>query len=353
MKSFPFHVGFDRLSSGHRFSAVRISTCACALVACMMFVVANAQEARVLDNGPNHRVWQTIHNEVDASDSVARSTNSFVELSTGLNYWNKETSQYQESQESFEITSEGYAVAQKGPYRLIIAPNINEPGSVDLLTPDGKRFRSNPMGLSFRDVAGGQNILIAEVKDCEGQLVAPNVIVFPDVFDKIRGALKYTYSRHRFEQDVILYENPSPPPDLDPETTVIEMYTEFFDPPAPEKSPIEKADGWIDENLEFGAMKIGEGSAYVLNDDTLDSVETFKTWVQFPSDDGRSRQFLIESVPYVTVQQRSSWHHFRGKWGNSFMVDGDHDQALAAEPGFSGPAPSAAQVAVTGVIHGA
>jgi hypothetical protein len=153
------------------------------------------------------------------------------------------------------------------------------------------------MGLSFRDLASGQNILIAEVKDCEGQLVSPNVIVFPDAFDNVRAALKYTYSRHRFEQDVIIYENPPLPPDLDPKTTVIEMYSEFFDPPTSETVSVQKADGLIDENLEFGAMRIGEGSAYVLNDDTLEPVDTFKTWAQFPGDDGLTRHFLIESVP--------------------------------------------------------
>ncbi len=265
----------------------------------MTFAAANAQETRVGDTGRNYRVWQTI--EVDASGSAALSTNCFVELATGLNYWNKETGQYEPSQELFEITPEGYAVAQKGPYRLIIAPNINEPGSVDLLTPDGKRFRSNPMGLSFRDLSSGKNILIAEVKDCEGQLVSENVILFPDAFDHVHAALKYTYCRHRFEQDVVIYENPPLPPDLDPETTVLEMYTEFFDPPTPETSSVEKIDGWVDENLEFGAMRIADGAAYVLNEVALESVDTFKTWVGFPGDDGGSRQFLIESVPYLRI----------------------------------------------------
>jgi hypothetical protein len=158
------------------------------------------------------------------------------------------------------------------------------------------------MGLSFRDLASGKNILIAEVKDCEGQLVSPNVIVFPDAFDNVRAALKYTYTRHRFEQDVILYENPSLPADIDPETTVLEMYTEFFDPPTPETAPIEKADGLIDENLEFGAMRIGEGSAYVLNEVTIEPVDTFKTWAQFPSEDGRSRQFLQTSVKHPRLR---------------------------------------------------
>jgi hypothetical protein len=305
MKTFPFHTWLDQFACGHGFSGIKALILACSLAGSMTFALSTAaqmsQETRVVDSGAHHRVWETVHAELDALGTAVFTTNSFTELATFINYWSEETGRYEESQESFEITPQGYAVAQKGPYRLIIAPNINEPGSVDLFAPDGNRFRSNPMGLSFRDLASGQNILIAEVKDCEGQLVSPNVIVFPDVFDKIRGALKYTYSRHRFEQDVILYENPPLLPDFDPETTVIEMYTEFFDPPTPETAPVAKADGWVDENLEFGAMRIGEGSAYVLNDDTLEPVDTFKTWAQFPGGDGRSRHFLIESVPYATI----------------------------------------------------
>jgi hypothetical protein len=42
-----------------------------------------------------------------------------------------------------------------------------------------------------------------------------------------------------------------------------------------------------------------------------------------------------------------------GKRGNKFPVDGDRDQSLAAEPGFDGVAPSAADVVETVVIHGA
>jgi hypothetical protein len=38
---------------------------------------------------------------------------------------------------------------------------------------------------------------------------------------------------------------------------------------------------------------------------------------------------------------------------NRLSVDGNLDQALAAEPEFHGPTPSAAQIALIGAIHGA
>jgi hypothetical protein len=138
-----------------------------------------------------------------------------------------------------------------------------------------------------------------------GEQVAPNVILFADAFDNVRAALKYTYSRERFEQDVILYENPPVPEGLGPETSVIEMYTEFFDPPEPEISPVEKDGLLADEALDFREMRIGEGVAYVLNE-AAEPVSTFKTWARLDGD----RQFLIESVPYLSIEpllQRVPW----------------------------------------------
>ena len=83
------------------------------------------------------------------------------------------------------------------------------------------------------------------------------------------------------------------------------MYTEFFDPPEPEISPVEKDGLLADEALDFGEMRIGEGVAYVLNE-AAEPVSTFKTWARLDGD----RQFLIESVPYLSIEpllQRVPW----------------------------------------------
>jgi hypothetical protein len=299
------------------------------------FAQTQSPPHEIVEIGPHHRVWQAVQFVPDAAGQLVESKSSFVELAVGLNFWSEKNMRWEESRESFSISRAGYAVAENGPYRLILAPNINEPGSVDLWTPDGKRFHSNPMGLSFRDLATGENILIAEVKDCVGEQVAPNVILFADAFDNVRAALKYTYSRERFEQDVILYENPPLPEGLSPETTVLEMYTEFFNPPEPVIKPIEKDDLLDDEDLEFGEMRIGEGIAYVLNE-AAEPVSTFKTWARL---DGE-RQFLIESVPYLSIEpllQRVPWARLAPESPKSFgsreaLVRGLAARKMASRP---------------------
>ena len=202
-----------------------------------------------VEAGPHHRVWQ----RVTVDDQGRAITNSYTELATGLNFFNPATGRYEASQEQFETTKDGHAVATKGQHQVSIAADINSGGSVELITPDGQRLLSNPMGFSFRD-ASGKNVLIAEVTNCIGELVAPNVVVYASAFDTLEAGIRYTYTKSGFSQDLILYQNPGSPADygLDPATTVLEMYTEFFSPPA----PAVQSGSDNDETLTFGQMQM-------------------------------------------------------------------------------------------------
>src|SRR5207247_7942626 len=91
---------------------------------------------QVLAAGPHERVWQSVTVDSEGNTNV----NSYVELATGLNYWNLATSRWEESKAEFQITIDGYAIATNGQHQVILAPNINSGGSVELLTPEGKRF---------------------------------------------------------------------------------------------------------------------------------------------------------------------------------------------------------------------
>jgi hypothetical protein len=184
---------------------------------------------------------------------------------TGLHWWNPKSQKLEESVEAFELTPEGYAVARRGQHKAIVAGNINEGGSVDLEFPDGQRFLSNPMGISYYDSSTGQNVLLAEVKDC-GELVTPNVIVFWDAFDGLAASIRYTYTKAGFEQDIILRERPAPPEayGLDPDSVTLECYTEVFESPQPRLVSPGAEVGVEDRALDFGSMRIGLGLAYFL-----------------------------------------------------------------------------------------
>src|SRR5207249_1399931 len=95
--------------------------------------------------------------------------------------------------------------------------------------------------------------------------------------------------------DVLLYEDPGSPSDygaagFNPKTTRLEMWTEFFSPPKPQKVAVAKPDNLDDEDLSFGQMAIGPGKAFLLNA-SEDSVPIAKSWQEISG-----RQFLIESV---------------------------------------------------------
>src|SRR5882724_9074088 len=109
--------------------------------------------------GPHHRVWQT----VTIDDRGRARTNSYTELATGLNFFDPATGLYEPSQAEFQTTKDGHAVANKGQHQVTLAADVNSGGSVEVITPDGQRLLSNPMGLSFHDLASGKNLLIAEV----------------------------------------------------------------------------------------------------------------------------------------------------------------------------------------------
>jgi hypothetical protein len=270
------------------------------IVAVILSLTSMAQtpEPAVVERGPHHQVWQTVTVETNEFGDEITLTGEFVELATGLNYLNPATGQWEASQSRFEIGPEGHAVAQRGQHQVILSPNINSAASVDVFLPDGQRLRSNPMGLSFFDTATGQNVLLAEVTNCVGTLIGDNVVLFDDCFDTIQGALRYTYTRDGFEQDVILYQNPGSPADysLNPATTRLEMYSEFFDPPTPAKSSQTLANNVEDETLNFGLMQVGRGRAYFLGE-TLESAEVGKTWQQIAG-----RNFLVESMPYLEIE---------------------------------------------------
>src|SRR5439155_18127726 len=145
----------------------------------------------VVETGPHHRIWQTV-----IADSLGNNfTNSYTELATGLNFWNSSASRWEESRARFQITKDGHAIATNGQHKVILEPNINSGGSVDLLMPDGNRLLSNPMGIAFYDSASGRSLLIAEVTNCVGELVAPNVVLYKNAFDALKGAIRYTYSK--------------------------------------------------------------------------------------------------------------------------------------------------------------
>src|SRR6185436_3578196 len=260
----------------------------------------------IVGRGPNHRVWnRTVTDTLPNGQTLQRIT-SFTEIGSGLHKLS-ETGEWIDANDTIEIIN-GAGVARGGQAHVIFDPNLHSQGSIDLLTPDGKRLRSHILGISYFD--GQQNILVAEVKDRIGEIFAPSRIAYRDAFTDYNIDVVYTYTKAGVEQDVVLREVIPLPQGFNPETTVLEIYTEFLEAPEPVKTtsritlrkPAQGQPGreLFDETLHFGAMMIPPGRAFPFTDNARpalrDSVPVGKSWQVI-----EGRTFLIESIPYPLI----------------------------------------------------
>ena len=174
--------------------------------------------------------------EKSPKGQVVTHIHKYTELTTGMHYQDA-NGNWVEAKELIESYATG-AIARQGLYQVIFANNLNTRGAIDLQTPEGKRLRSNVLGLSYYDTATGNNVLIAQIKDTQGELISPNQVLYPDAFAGVKADVRYTYKRGSFEQDVILREQPPTPESLglNSATVEIQVMTEFLNPPEDRKS---------------------------------------------------------------------------------------------------------------------
>ena len=267
--------------------------------------------------GQHDARWESILQVTNpATGRVQIQTNAFTVLAAGLHYWHEGEGQWFESREEIEIV-DGGAVARHGAHQAAFAANLNVAGAIALTTPEGHLLRSHVLGLAYTDVAMGKSILIGGIQDSVGS-VQGNQVHYADAFDgPFRADVRYTYAKSGLEQDVVLVQQPPAPEDygLDERTTRLEIWTEFLQPPAPErtKRPLKfspRRDGqpaiadpeFSDETLTFGTMMIGAGAAFRLDHSRLPSptdapVPVGKEWLTL-----RDRTFLVEKVDYSDVK---------------------------------------------------
>lgn len=246
----------------------------------------------VVERGRDHQILRQV-TDVPMSDGTVRSlTNEVWQIGTGMHY-NKD-GVWLETKAQFQLFPGG-AVAQEGPFQMIIGPDAAQESLVDVLTPDGKRLRASPRWLAYYDRTTGQAEIVAAIKACPGQLVAPDTIVFLDAFDDIHAALRYTYKPWGVEQEVILLD-PAP---LKPNQfgfnnangeVVLEMWSEFHEWPQPDNLTTTTIDGRSDVTINFGEAKLSTGKAFPLGDED-NSILVTKTWATVAQ-----QQFLIEAV---------------------------------------------------------
>jgi hypothetical protein len=250
---------------------------------------------QVVNCNVDHNVWQSVTYEKLTNGRIVSHKHEYTELATGLNH--QQSGQWVGSKEEIQLLPQGGAAAVEGSHQAYFPGDIYD-GQIELDTPDGKKLYSRPVGLSYDD--GAHTVLIAALTNSIGYVINSNQVIFPDAYTGLRADLRYTYTRAGLEQDVILKQQPPGPGSLglDPDTTRLQILTEFFDPPQPVVNTTTLATdaGYLtDDQLDFGAMQMVRGKAFLLGTNSP-SVFVNKQWVQL-----EGRQFLVEEVPTASL----------------------------------------------------
>jgi len=264
---------------------------------------------RTISRSAHERVLEVLSSETAADGSISTTTNSIIELATGLHY-RDERGEWQESEEAFELVP-GAARAWKGSHRVTLASNPNTPAAVQHRLPDGRLLSSHVYGIGWHDTASGESVLLAELSDTTGLLTEKNVVIYPAALTGfVTVDLRYTYTRSGFEQDVVLREAPPSPESfgLSSASSRLEVWTEFDELVEPKvrslgrsKSEAGRKHGEqaeADVELDFGSIRIGTGRFFHLGEDAESLGLMVKEWVQ--ERDGR--RFLVEAVPLHRVE---------------------------------------------------
>jgi len=99
--------------------------------------------------------------------------------------------------------------------------------------PDGRHLRSQVIGLAYYDEATSNSVMFAETKDSIGQLLqSSNQVIYTNAFTDFQADVRYTHTKGKFEQDVILRSQPPPPAQygLNSQSTLIESACRTFLP---------------------------------------------------------------------------------------------------------------------------
>jgi hypothetical protein len=192
----------------------------------------------IVRRGPNSRIWQRALLCTNAVGDVTTNLQSYTELATGVCYLSN--GEYVDTVEQVEPVAGG-AQAVQGRYQVQWALNANTPGgAVTLTTPDAKQLSSTVYGLAYYDAASGSNVTIATLKNCNGSIVATNQVLYADAFSNVTADICYIYTKAGLSQDIVL-ETSLPAPGsfgLSDETSMLEIYTAFFNPPQPEMTTV-------------------------------------------------------------------------------------------------------------------
>src|SRR5437773_10493639 len=165
---------------------------------------ASAQTTTVIERGPHHQVVQTVLPD--------GSTNSFVELRTGLGRWSDADGGWELASLEIEKVN-GVFLSRKTQYQAIFATNATAPeGTIDLQMLSGARFRVRPIGIAYTEFKNGQagkSAFVEELRASASDLTGATEVAYPGALGS--ADLSYELSLAGAEQNVVFRQGlPSP-----------------------------------------------------------------------------------------------------------------------------------------------
>jgi len=261
--------------------------------------IGSSTQPVIVDQGPHHNIWQYQTYEPGPNGKPVAKIRQYREMAAGLNYMS--AGKWTASKTKIDVFSGG-AVAQQGQNKIIFANNLNTAGAIDMQTSDGQRLRSHVLGLIYVDSSTGQSVLIAQLHDSEGVVVADDQVLYANAFAGIEADVKYNVRLDGLEQDVVLKSQPPAPEafGLNSATTELEVATEFINPPTAQVGSQNSDGGETDQSVSWGASSLGQGKAFNLNGQDAPA-KVFKRYTNIGG-----RYFLLEKVRVPDIKSALS-----------------------------------------------
>lgn len=204
---------------------------------------AAASDLQIVERGRDFAVYQRACGVTNSDGTISWRTSRFTLLENGLHYLDRETDDWQRSQDVIESFPEG-AIARYGPVRAIFSHDLNAENVFDLETPDGRRVRGGLRGLEWVNQLSGERQTLAVVKaQAPLELVPPNQLICRDAFEGVCADVVLEWRHHRFSQAVVLREQPVAPATWTPEAARLTVITEFVETPEADITRVEVSDG--------------------------------------------------------------------------------------------------------------
>lgn len=237
-----------------------------------------------------------------------------IELATGMNYW--DGSQWLPSDATFELTDDAF-VANRVQHRTRLNADLNVIGAVTTTLQDGTTLRSTPIAIALYDPNDGRFAVISTLTNCTGILVESNQVLYPDAFSGgVCASVIYTLQKGSFEQDVVISGRLNPLDYSFPTNAQIQIVTEFYDAPQPEKlrRPIyieeqetvrrrKVSPDLVDEVLGFSDLVFATGRAYTMPSEADKSGAQTVVAKEFRTIPSEDRTYLIETLNCLSIQK--------------------------------------------------